>query len=125
MDMKTAIAMRSYGLSSGLSNGISVQNKAGNSQNAFTLGESGQSQTPMLQTEGKTKDFSSVLSSLAESAVGRINNAEKTAMLGLNNQADAQTVVEAMANAEMTVKTAIAVRDKIVEAYQEILRMPV
>ena len=38
---------------------------------------------------------------------------------------DPQAVVEALAATEMAVQTAVAVRDKVVEAYQEILRMPV
>jgi hypothetical protein len=37
----------------------------------------------------------------------------------------AQAVVEALAQTELAVQTAVAVRDKVVEAYQEILRMPV
>ena len=40
-------------------------------------------------------------------------------------EADVQSVVEALAAAEMTMRTVVAVRDKVVEAYQEILRMPV
>ena len=37
---------------------------------------------------------------------------------------DAQSVVEAIAQAETALQTAITVRDRIVTAYQEILRMP-
>ncbi len=65
------------------------------------------------------------MKNIAQEAVGNIQNAEQTAINGLNNKADAQTVVEAMANAEMTVRTVTAVRDKVIEAYQEILRMPI
>jgi flagellar hook-basal body complex protein FliE len=65
------------------------------------------------------------MKNIAQEAVGTIQGAEKTAIDGLNNKVDSQTVVEAMANAEMTVRTATAVRDKVIEAYQEILRMPI
>jgi len=34
-------------------------------------------------------------------------------------------VVQALAQTELAVETAISIRDKVVEAYQEILRMPV
>ena len=44
---------------------------------------------------------------------------------GLTGRADPQAVVEALAATELAVQTAVAVRDKVVEAYQEILRMPV
>ncbi len=44
---------------------------------------------------------------------------------GLAGRADAQAVVQALAETELAVQTAVAVRDKVVEAYNEILRMPV
>ena len=37
---------------------------------------------------------------------------------------DTQGVVEAVAQAEMALQTAVTVRDRIVGAYQEVLRMP-
>ena len=40
-------------------------------------------------------------------------------------QTDAQSVVEALANAEMALETAVTVRNRVVEAYQELLRMPI
>jgi len=39
--------------------------------------------------------------------------------------ADANSLVTALAQTELAVETAVTVRDKVVEAYQEILRMPV
>jgi flagellar hook-basal body complex protein FliE len=50
---------------------------------------------------------------------------EETVKAGLAGRADPQAVVEALAATELAVQTAVAVRDKVVEAYQEILRMPV
>lgn len=40
-------------------------------------------------------------------------------------EADAHALVQALAEAELAIETAVTVRDKVVEAYQEILRMPV
>lgn len=54
-----------------------------------------------------------------------LRQGEETTKAGLAGRADAQAVVEALAATEMAVQTAVAVRDKVVEAYQEILRMPV
>ncbi len=39
--------------------------------------------------------------------------------------ADPYALVQALAQAELAVETAATVRDRVVEAYQEILRMPV
>ncbi len=54
-----------------------------------------------------------------------LRSGEETAKAGLAGRADPQAVVEALAATELAVQTAVAVRDKVVEAYQEILRMPV
>lgn len=54
-----------------------------------------------------------------------MRSGEETVKAGLAGRADPQAVVEALAATEMAVQTAVAVRDKVVEAYQEILRMPV
>ncbi|MEL6481991.1 MAG: flagellar hook-basal body complex protein FliE, partial [Pseudomonadota bacterium] len=43
----------------------------------------------------------------------------------VNGSGDMQSLVEALTAAEMAVETAVVVRDRVVEAYQEILRMPV
>jgi flagellar hook-basal body complex protein FliE len=54
-----------------------------------------------------------------------LRQGEETVKAGLAGRADPQAVVEALAATELAVQTAVAVRDKVVEAYQEILRMPV
>jgi flagellar hook-basal body complex protein FliE len=57
--------------------------------------------------------------------VATMRAGEETAVAGLVGRADAHSVVQALAQTELAVQTAVAVRDKVVEAYQEILRMPV
>ena len=48
-----------------------------------------------------------------------------TARAALTTGADPHALVTALAQTELAVETAVTVRDKVVEAYQEILRMPV
>ncbi|MSU91797.1 flagellar hook-basal body complex protein FliE [Rhodobacteraceae bacterium 2CG4] len=62
---------------------------------------------------------------LAGDFVKAMGEAENTVAAGLTGRADPQAVVEALAATEIAVQAAVAVRDKVVEAYQEILRMPV
>lgn len=50
---------------------------------------------------------------------------EDAARAGMIGTADAHSVVQALAASELAIETAVTVRDKVVEAYQEILRMPV
>ena len=51
--------------------------------------------------------------------------AEKQSAALMAGGADPHSVIQALAAAELAVETAVVIRDKVVEAYQEILRMPV
>lgn len=62
---------------------------------------------------------------LAGSFADILRQSEQTAKDGLVGKADPHSVVEALAASELAVETAVTIRDKVVEAYQEILRMPV
>lgn len=54
-----------------------------------------------------------------------ITRGEQASMDYMTGSADPHSVVEALAAAELAVQTAVTVRDKVVEAYQELIRMPV
>jgi len=54
-----------------------------------------------------------------------LQKGETAAMNYMTGSADPHSVVEALAAAELAVETAVTVRDKVVEAYQELIRMPV
>lgn len=50
---------------------------------------------------------------------------EAIARQAMTTGADPHALVTALAQTELAVETAVTVRDRVVEAYQEILRMPV
>jgi flagellar hook-basal body complex protein FliE len=50
---------------------------------------------------------------------------ETTARAAMTGGADPHALVQALASTQMAVETVSTLRDKVVEAYQEILRMPV
>ncbi|MEZ5999494.1 flagellar hook-basal body complex protein FliE [Hyphomonas sp.] len=54
-----------------------------------------------------------------------LQQAEGSAMDTAVSGADPHAMVAALANAEMMLDAAVTIRDKVVEAYQELLRMPV
>lgn len=54
-----------------------------------------------------------------------LQTSEGAAMTAMTEGSDPHVLVHALAQTELAVQTAVAVRDKVVEAYQEILRMPV
>lgn len=71
------------------------------------------------------KDFSEMVGEALEGAVDVGKRAENMSAQAVVGQADLTDVVTAVTNAEVTLQTVIAVRDKVVAAYQEIARMPI
>ena len=69
--------------------------------------------------------FSEVLQQLAKDAVDTTRGAEKASLQAVEGKADLNQVVNAVTAAELTVQTVTAVRDRVISAYQEILRMPI
>ena len=61
----------------------------------------------------------------AEEFMNVLQKGEATAVEAMTGKAEAHSVVAALAASELAIETVISVRDKVVEAYQEILRMPV
>lgn len=50
---------------------------------------------------------------------------EKLSIAAINDRADITQVVTAVAEAEMTLNTMVNVRDRVITAYNEIIRMPI
>ena len=83
----------------------------------------GQSVTPNGTATGV--DFGSVMAQVTQNAVGKLKSAEATAISGMQGQASVQQVVQTVMDAQSSLQTAIAVRDKLVSAYQELNRMAI
>ncbi len=71
------------------------------------------------------QSFSELMRQVAVDGIDRTNTSETQATKSLNKSTDIVDVVTAVTNAEVTLETAIAVRDRIIQAYQNIIRMPV
>lgn len=69
--------------------------------------------------------FTDALKSTAMQQVQTVQQSEQMSMAALHGQASLQDVVQATVKAELAVETAIAIRNKMIESYQEIMRMPV
>jgi flagellar hook-basal body complex protein FliE len=54
-----------------------------------------------------------------------LKEGERAAAEAITGNADMAALVQALAASELAVETVVTVRNKVVEAYQEILRMPV
>ncbi|MEM1379044.1 MAG: flagellar hook-basal body complex protein FliE [Pseudomonadota bacterium] len=53
------------------------------------------------------------------------DQADASAQAFATKEVDAQAVVEALSQADLALQTAVTIRDRVVAAYQEILRMPI
>lgn len=94
----------------------------------FDVGRIEQSAMPIGPAAGAApagEDFSAVLSRVANGAMTDMRAAETVSIDGVQGRASTQAVVEAVMNAERTLQTAVAVRDKVVAAYLELSRMAI
>ena len=69
--------------------------------------------------------FSGLVSSYLERANEIGKRSEEMSIKGIQDEANITDVVTAVSEAEVTLQTVVAIRDKVVEAYKEILRMPI
>lgn len=75
--------------------------------------------------EGEGSSFAQALEDAAKSAVETLDNAETVSMDAAAGDAEILDVVTAVNDAEATLRTAVSIRDKVVQSYQEIMRMPI
>jgi flagellar hook-basal body complex protein FliE len=69
--------------------------------------------------------FDSLLKAELQQAVGALQRSEATSIAGVTGTASIQEVVEAVTAAELSLQKVTAVRDRMINAYQEIMRMPI
>ena len=76
---------------------------------------------PQPKPEGAADGFAK----LAGNFISALQEHETTARAAMTGGADPHALVQALASSQLAVETVATVRDRVVEAYQEILRMPV
>lgn len=70
-------------------------------------------------------DFASLLKDGAKAAIEAGKKSEELSKQAIAGKADVRDVVAAVNNAELTLQTVVAVRDKVISAYNDIIRMPI
>ena len=76
------------------------------------------------QDESSKSSFSNLLKEGLQSAVDTQYKSESMKMDAITGKVDLADLVTSVNNAELSLNTVIAVRDKIIGAYQDIIRMP-
>jgi len=92
-----------------------------NAARSFATGEGPKTE----QVSGAGSDFAAMLKEGAETAIAASKKSEFLSKQAIAGKADVHDVVAAVNNAELTLQTVVAVRDKVISAYSEILKMPI
>ena len=71
------------------------------------------------------KGFGDLLSEAVKTAASTMRAGETAATQGAAGQGDVVQVVNAVTAAELTLETVVAVRDRVISAYQDIMKMPI
>jgi flagellar hook-basal body complex protein FliE len=74
---------------------------------------------------GQNVNFVDLVSAATSSAFDGIRAGDVASQKAVLGQISTQEAVEAVLSAERTLQTTLAVRDKMIEAYQDVMRMPI
>ena len=73
----------------------------------------------------KEPTFENLMKSGLNGALQTMQKGEIASQGAVTGKAELTDVVTAVTNAELTLQTVVAVRDRVIQAYQEIMRMPI
>lgn len=82
--------------------------------------------TPELDSPALDKpSFSELVGEALSTAKSTAYNTESMSAKSIADKAELHEVVAAVTNAELTLNTVVAIRDRVIQAYQDILKMPI
>ena len=88
-----------------------------------TVSGSSQQSKAEVQPAGQ-EEFGDLVRSAIMEARKIGERSAQMSIAAINDRADITQVVTAVAEAELTLQTVVTVRDKVIEAYKDIIRMP-
>lgn len=75
--------------------------------------------------EAAGASFGDILKGGVQSAIAAQHASEKTSAAAIVGKADMTEVLQAVTDAEMALNTVLAVRDRVVQAYEQVMRTPI
>jgi flagellar hook-basal body complex protein FliE len=66
--------------------------------------------------------FGDILNNVMDDTLSSLKNAEQVSLAAVHGKAGINEIVSAVSSAEVALQTVIAIRDKFVSAYQELMR---
>ena len=92
-------------------------------QSVASLGQTASSGIAPADLPGSS--FSDFLSGAVKDSISSLQQGEQAATAHVMNNTNVVDMVHAVNTAELTLNTVVAVRDKVVAAYQSIMNMPI
>ncbi len=74
---------------------------------------------------GAPADFGHALTNALQSLVETGQQADQQSAAAISGHGDLTQVVTAVSKAELALQTTVAIRDRVVQAYQDIMNMPI
>ena len=71
------------------------------------------------------ESFAEALREATDDAIETLKTSEEESMKAAMGKADLNELIVAVSKAELTLQTVVTVRDRAVQAYQDIMRMPI
>lgn len=69
--------------------------------------------------------FSEFLAQTVNGTIEAGRQSEHVSLQAAAGQADLNEIVTAVTNAEVALQTVVAIRDRVIQAYQDVIRMPI
>ena len=92
---------------------------------ASLVGGNAKASNPLGGSKGQGPDFGELLAQSMQSVVDSGKASDQAAMNFVNGKADVVDVVTAVSQTEIAIESMVAVRDRVISAYEEIMRMPI
>lgn len=109
------------------SNAVNAYRRAdsGESVRSMEKNSMGTPHLPGASERDNSTSFSDLVSNSLKQASVTGYQSEEVSTRAIANEADLHELVTTVANAELTLNTVVAIRDRTISAYQEIVKMPI
>jgi flagellar hook-basal body complex protein FliE len=74
---------------------------------------------------GAAGGFGALLERAVTGTVDAAKASDRATMEAISGSGDVTAVVTAVARAELALQTTVAIRDRVIQAYQDVMRMPI
>jgi len=74
---------------------------------------------------GAASGFGALLERAVTGTVDAAKASDRATMEAVSGSGDVTAVVTAVARAELALQTTVAIRDRVIQAYQDVMRMPI